>query len=79
MAWIDKAKDRDIGSRTPMWCPVCEIVMKNGPGGDDKTYYKWGCCRYCFVHFIENREQRWKDGWRPSPEEVARMVANLSG
>ena len=79
MAWIDRAKDRDVAGRTPTWCPVCDLVMKNGPGGDDKTYFKFGCCRYCFVEFVEHREDRWLAGWRPTPEQVARMIENMRG
>lgn len=33
-------------------------------------YYDWGSCFLCFIEFIEDREQRWKDGWRPTPEEI---------
>ena len=65
--------------RTPAWCPVCDIVMKNGTGGDDKTYYKFGCCRYCYIEFVEHREERWQAGWRPTPEQIARMIAGMSG
>lgn len=79
MAWIDRAKDRELTSRTPSWCPICELVMKSGSGGDDKTYFKWGCCRYCYVEFVEHREERWTDGWRPTPEQVAKMIENMRG
>jgi hypothetical protein len=65
--------------RVPMWCPVCDYVMKNGPGGDNKTYFKWGCCRHCHVEFIEDRESRWKSGWRPSAEDVAGFIKKLYG
>lgn len=79
MAWIDRAKDRENSGRTPFWCPICEIPMKNGSGGDDKTYFKFGCCRYCHVEFVEHREERWAEGWRPTPEQVARMIENMRG
>ena len=65
--------------RTPFWCPVCEIPMKNGPGGDDKTYYKWGCCRYCHIEFVEHREERWESGWRPSADDISRMIEKMRG
>lgn len=66
------------GLRTPMWCPTCQVPMKNGNGGDDKTYYRWGCCRYCFVEFIEHREERWQGGWRPSAEDIAHLFKKMS-
>lgn len=63
--------------RTPFWCPVCQIPMKNGSGGDDKTYFKWGCCRYCYIEFVEHREERWQSGWRPSPEDLDRLYEKM--
>lgn len=56
--------------RTPFWCPICDVPMKRGSGGDDKTYFKWGCCRHCYIEFVEEREERWRSGWRPSKEDV---------
>lgn len=68
-----------LSLRTPFWCPICDLVMKNGEGGDNKTYFKFGACRYCFIEFIEHREEKWEEGWRPEPDQVARMIAKLSG
>lgn len=65
--------------RPPFWCPTCGIPLKNGAGGDDRTLYKWGCCRNCHIEFIEHREERWVGGWRPSKEEVDRMFEKLRG
>lgn len=52
----------------PVWCPICDGPMK----GNRSTfcYYKYGCCQMCWVEFIDGREQRWLDGWRPSAEEL---------
>lgn len=63
--------------RAPMWCPICQITMKNGSGGDDRTLYKWGCCRYCFVEFVEHREERWSAGWRPSKDDLDRLYVKM--
>lgn len=52
--------------RTPMFCPICDFVMRDDP----KVYYRWGACMLCFVEFIEHREERWDAGWRPSHEQV---------
>lgn len=65
--------------RTPLWCPVCELVMKGGSGGDDKSYFKFGCCRHCHVEFVEHREERWESGWRPDAEQVAKMIEKMRG
>ena len=53
--------------------------MRSGEGGDDKTYFKFGCCRYCYVEFIEHREQRWLDGWRPDQEQIKRLHDKMTG
>jgi hypothetical protein len=75
----DEAEKFRMSLRTPAFCPVCDIVMRSGSGGDDKTYFKFGCCRHCFIEFVEHREERWMEGWRPDADQVARMIANLSG
>ncbi len=56
--------------RVPLFCPICDIVMK----GDNKTYYKWGCCRHCHIEFVEDREERWESGWRPNQEDLDRFM-----
>jgi len=43
-----------------------------------QTYYDWGCCMNCHIEFIEDREERWRSGWRPSPEEVAAFQRKIS-
>lgn len=63
--------------RTPFWCPICNIPMKNGSGGDDKTFFKWGCCRYCHIEFVEHREERWQSGWRPTREDLLRLYEKM--
>jgi hypothetical protein len=63
--------------RTPFWCPICNIPMKNGSGGDDKTFFKWGCCRYCYIEFVEHREERWQSGWRPTGEDLLRLYEKM--
>jgi len=56
--------------RVPGFCPICDGMMK---GKSTNSYYDWKCCVMCFISFIEGREQRWKDGWRPSPEDIENM------
>lgn len=42
-----------------------------------QSYYDWGVCINCVIQFIEGREQRWRDGWRPTVEQIASYVADL--
>lgn len=63
-------EDERESLRTPCWCPVCELVLRSGTGGDDFYYYKYKCCKMCFINFIEHSEDRWESGWRPSKEDI---------
>jgi hypothetical protein len=58
----------DNSLKVPCWCPQCQGPMK---GKSTNSFYDFGVCIVCFIEFIEGREQRWKDGWRPSTEELA--------
>ena len=63
--------------RVPCWCPICEQHMK---GKSTYTYYDYGCCIGCFIEFIEgseNRINKWKEGWRPSKEQVDAYIKRL--
>ena len=44
-------------------CPVCgKFSLKSN---DDICIIKYECCHTCFIKYVENREKRWKSGWRP--------------
>jgi predicted Holliday junction resolvase-like endonuclease len=48
-------------------CPVCN---KYSFDTKDSVYMnKFECCRMCYIQWVEDREKRWKSGWRPSKEE----------
>ncbi len=47
-------------------CPVCEKYSFDSK--DDVYLNKWQCCFECYVSWVEDREERWKTGWRPSKE-----------
>lgn len=61
--------------RVPTFCPLCQGMMK---GKSTSSYYDFGVCVTCAIFFVEGREQRWKDGWRPSEEEVSAYRESLS-
>lgn len=66
---------RDNSLRVPAFCPLCGLVMKGNKS--NSTYYDYGTCVNCFIEFIEGREQRWNDGWRPSVEQVERLKSDV--
>lgn len=45
-------------------CPVCSIYSFSLE--DDIYMNKFECCKICYVKYVEDREERWKSGWRPS-------------
>lgn len=64
----------DESLRVPIFCPICSGLMK----GNKSTYsfYSYNCCYDCVIFWLEDRPEaikRWKDGWRPSVEEIDRM------
>jgi len=44
-------------------CPVCKEYSRAQK--DDLYMTKFECCFRCYVQFVEDREARWKTGWRP--------------
>lgn len=60
--------------RVPCWCPQCGLPMKGKSTG---TFYRFGVCVMCFIFFIEQREQRWLAGWRPSPEDLQAYLSQV--
>lgn len=47
-------------------CSLCSSQIKNLKDETCKT--KWDTCFRCYVRWIEGREQRWKEGWRPDED-----------
>ena len=44
-------------------CPVCNTYSFKS--NDDVYMTKFECCFKCYVQWVENREDRWTNGWRP--------------
>lgn len=45
-------------------CPVCKIYSFEIK--DDLYMHKFECCLKCYTQWVEDREERWKTGWRPN-------------
>ena len=45
-------------------CPVCDTYSFDVR--DDVYMNKYDCCRLCYAKHVEDREERWKSGWRPN-------------
>ena len=48
-------------------CPVCETYSFSGR--DDLYMNKFECCYKCYILWVEDREERWINGWRPDKEQ----------
>jgi len=44
-------------------CPICDTYSFKSY--DDVYMTKFECCRKCYTQWVENREERWINGWRP--------------
>ena len=48
-------------------CPVCNTYSFSGK--DDLYMNKFECCEKCYIQWVEDREERWLEGWRPNKEQ----------
>lgn len=45
-------------------CPICNTYSFKSI--DDLYMTKFECCHRCYIQWVEDREERWKKGWRPN-------------
>ena len=48
-------------------CPVCHSLARKAK--DDVCLLKHECCYQCYIQYVEDREERWLQGWRPNLKE----------
>lgn len=53
-----------INSKQKRKCDFCNQYSFNRE--DDVYFSKYETCHKCYVKYIEDREERWKNGWRPN-------------
>ena len=56
--------DKKLSKRTERTCPVCSAFSMKIQ--DDLYMNKFDCCYRCYIEYVEDREERWKMGWRPN-------------
>jgi hypothetical protein len=47
-------------------CPICNTYSFRPQ--DDLYMNKFECCGTCYIAWVEGREERWLEGWRPEHE-----------
>ena len=45
-------------------CPIC--TNYDLKARDEIFILRWECCERCYIKYVEGREQRWRQGWRPN-------------
>ena len=53
-----------LNKKTNRSCPTCNSYSFKSR--DDLYMTKFGCCWNCYIQFVEGREERWQQGWRPN-------------
>ena len=48
-------------------CPICSSFARKSM--DDVCLVKFDCCFNCYIQYVEDREERWTEGWRPNNED----------
>ena len=56
-----------LNRETNRTCQVCEEYSFSSR--DDLYMVRYDCCQKCYIQWVEDREQRWLDGWRPNKGE----------
>jgi len=58
---------------TPIECPVCLMMMIDLD--DSRAYSDYDCCHSCQTKWAEGfHREDWKNGWRPSVEDIEKEV-----
>lgn len=52
-----------LSRETNRSCPVCNKYSFESK--DDVYMNKFDCCFTCYIQYVEDREERWANGWRP--------------
>jgi len=65
-------KRRNKAKPTERTCPVCKTYSFSTK--DDLYMNRFKACFSCYVVFIEDREERWSDGWRPDNDSMEQYL-----
>lgn len=56
-----------INKNVERHCEYCDCYSFNR---DESVYLtKYGTCYKCYIQYVMDREERWKNGWRPKMEQ----------
>lgn len=58
----------------PFFCKVCEFPHDSNR--DWMYFEKFEMCQECAMSLVEARQSDWKEGWRPSREQIDMYIDN---
>ena len=68
-------KHDGVEDKVPLDCPVCSLSIRDQQ--DIMSYAAHQCCTECKITWVEPNLAKWKNGWRPSEERIAKYRENL--
>jgi hypothetical protein len=57
-----------------LFCSVCDTLID--VTNDENAVERFGCCEQCANTWAYKNSEKWENGWRPEPNEVATTVNN---
>lgn len=61
-------KQLNSADPVPLFCVVCGLP--NLTPDDVISHRHDGCCLSCSIRWVDLNREKWKEGWRPTSEEV---------
>lgn len=61
-------KEKDANNSLPLFCPLCDKISVTFY--DEESLRRFECCDLCANLVIFPRLEDWKNGWRPTKEDV---------
>jgi hypothetical protein len=58
----------DYVPNIPLSCPVCQTLMRSKD--DESAWESFSCCHKCSLAWAASQKEKWKNGWRPTIEQI---------
>ncbi len=58
------------------FCNICDNVISTRQ--DVVQMMDHSCCDDCVTYWLEPNREKWKDGWRPSDEQLSPYIERIS-
>jgi len=55
----------------PLFCDICSFSFSTD---DEKSYEMFGCCSSCADMWAYSHKNEWKQGWRPSEDQIKNVI-----